>query len=181
MITYRRYLRFLPNGLVYSMLSSDNTASSQEVVSLLRPDGPHIKGLRIGRWRVEEQPTENGQGTEPIVMLTGLMDAGVLGHGNTTTADAKYTFTMRLGLRTKPLGRYIYFQLKLSVFTNELILTKYFVYHSFLDSSSRWNKLDILRYESVRIGSGEAIPLPLKSEKPFWFSKVLSYGSGLEI
>lgn len=89
------------------MLSSDNAASSREVISLLRTDGPHMKGLRIGRWRVEEQKRDDGgEGTEAIVVLTGLMDAAFLGHGNAPNANAKYTFTMRLGLRTKPLGRY---------------------------------------------------------------------------
>jgi hypothetical protein len=93
------------------MLSSDNAASSREVIALLRTDGPRVKGLRIGRWRVEEQKVDNGagEGTEAVVVLTGLMDAAFLGHGNAPHADAKYTFAMRLGLRTKPLGRCVLF------------------------------------------------------------------------
>ena len=39
----------------------------------------------------------------------------------------------------------------------------------------RWNRLDLRTYDSVRLGSGEATPLALKNERPFWFSKVRSY------
>ena len=41
----------------------------------------------------------------------------------------------------------------------------------------RWNRLDLRAYDSVRVGSGEAVPLALKNERPFWFSKVKSYAS----
>ncbi|KAI0924683.1 hypothetical protein AcW2_005494 [Taiwanofungus camphoratus] len=39
----------------------------------------------------------------------------------------------------------------------------------------RWNRLDFHAYESVEIESGEATPVALKHERPFWFSKVRSY------
>ena len=39
----------------------------------------------------------------------------------------------------------------------------------------RWNKLDLVSYESVNIEDGEVVPLPLKHERPFWFSKVKSW------
>ncbi|EMD38956.1 hypothetical protein CERSUDRAFT_104245 [Gelatoporia subvermispora B] len=39
----------------------------------------------------------------------------------------------------------------------------------------RWNRLDLHTYDSVDIESGEATPLPLKHQRPFWFSKVRSY------
>ncbi|KAF8141518.1 hypothetical protein EV363DRAFT_1391970 [Boletus edulis] len=39
----------------------------------------------------------------------------------------------------------------------------------------RWNKLDLVSYESVNIEDGEVMPLPLKHERPFWFSKVRSW------
>ncbi|EGN96810.1 hypothetical protein SERLA73DRAFT_154240 [Serpula lacrymans var. lacrymans S7.3] len=41
----------------------------------------------------------------------------------------------------------------------------------------RWNKLEFLGYDSVETESGEVIPLPLKHERPFWFSKVKSYAA----
>ncbi|KAI6041304.1 hypothetical protein EDC04DRAFT_2867306 [Pisolithus marmoratus] len=39
----------------------------------------------------------------------------------------------------------------------------------------RWNKLEILSYESVNVEEGEVVPCVLKHERPFWFSKVKSY------
>ncbi|KAI0033924.1 hypothetical protein K488DRAFT_77582 [Vararia minispora EC-137] len=39
----------------------------------------------------------------------------------------------------------------------------------------RWNRLDFREYESVNVEDGEVLPLPLKKERPFWFSKVRSY------
>ncbi|KAI5120371.1 hypothetical protein M0805_006893 [Coniferiporia weirii] len=39
----------------------------------------------------------------------------------------------------------------------------------------RWNKLDFARYDSIDSKSGEATPVALRHERPFWFSKVQSY------
>ena len=39
----------------------------------------------------------------------------------------------------------------------------------------RWNRLDFQEYESVAVTTGEAVALPLKKERAFWFSKVRSY------
>ncbi|EKM50500.1 uncharacterized protein PHACADRAFT_104974 [Phanerochaete carnosa HHB-10118-sp] len=39
----------------------------------------------------------------------------------------------------------------------------------------RWNRLDFRAYDSVSLASGEATPLALKNDRPFWFSKVRSY------
>ncbi|KAH9940850.1 uncharacterized protein BXZ73DRAFT_98683 [Epithele typhae] len=39
----------------------------------------------------------------------------------------------------------------------------------------RWNRLDLRTYDSVSVGSGDASPLALKNERPYWFSKVRSY------
>lgn len=39
----------------------------------------------------------------------------------------------------------------------------------------RWNRLDFRAYDSVSLESGEATPLALKNDRPFWFSKVRSY------
>lgn len=40
----------------------------------------------------------------------------------------------------------------------------------------RWNKLDFKGYDSVDLQNGDIIPLSLKHERAFWFSKVRSYG-----
>jgi F-box protein 9 len=39
----------------------------------------------------------------------------------------------------------------------------------------RWNRLDIESYDSVNLETGDTIPVALKHERPFWFSKVRSY------
>lgn len=41
----------------------------------------------------------------------------------------------------------------------------------------RWNRLDFRSYDSVSLSSGEATPLALKNDRPFWFSKVRSYAT----
>lgn len=35
----------------------------------------------------------------------------------------------------------------------------------------RWNKLDILNYQSINLATGESLGLSLKHQKPFYFSK----------
>ncbi|THH14977.1 hypothetical protein EW146_g5418 [Bondarzewia mesenterica] len=42
----------------------------------------------------------------------------------------------------------------------------------------RWNKLEFVGYDSVD-ADGEATPLALKNERPFWFSKVRSYSAAV--
>jgi hypothetical protein len=45
----------------------------------------------------------------------------------------------------------------------------------------RWNRLDFVRYESVDLfHAGERCDMPLRNERPFWFSKVRSYVAELE-
>ncbi|KAF7794270.1 hypothetical protein EIP86_005403 [Pleurotus ostreatoroseus] len=41
----------------------------------------------------------------------------------------------------------------------------------------RWNRLALTAYETVAIADGEVTALPLKNERPFWFSKVRSYAA----
>ncbi|TFK53425.1 hypothetical protein OE88DRAFT_1655559, partial [Heliocybe sulcata] len=41
----------------------------------------------------------------------------------------------------------------------------------------RWNKLDMAAYETVNLETGETELLPLKHDRPFWFSKVKSYAT----
>lgn len=40
----------------------------------------------------------------------------------------------------------------------------------------RWNKLHLQSYDSVNLETGDISPVVLKHERPFWFSKVRSYG-----
>ncbi|KAH9479358.1 F-box protein pof7 [Psilocybe cubensis] len=159
LITYHRYLRFYPNGLVLSLLANEEH-SPQSIIPLLKPT-LRMNGLFSGQW------TLNGT----IVQLTNLLDAsgrfstslpssdGVLSggvsrvsghsHGNANSTsdrsdqEPRYTFSMTLNLRSRPLGR--------------------------------WNRMDIESYDSVNIETGDVYPIMLKHERPFWFSKVRSY------
>ncbi|CDO69621.1 hypothetical protein BN946_scf184851.g9 [Trametes cinnabarina] len=123
LITYYRYLRFLPDGQVLSLLANEEL-SPQQIIPLLKPS-LRMKGFLVGTWYLD--------GTE--VHIEDLLDPA--------TPDTRYSFQMILELRSRPLGR--------------------------------WNRLDFREYDSVHLGSGEATPLALKNERPFWFSKVRSY------
>ncbi|KAG6919524.1 hypothetical protein DXG01_005114 [Tephrocybe rancida] len=41
----------------------------------------------------------------------------------------------------------------------------------------RWNKMNIIAYHSVHLETGDIHPVALKHERPFWFSKVRSFGA----
>jgi len=135
LITYHRYLRFLPNGEVLSLLANDEH-QPQQVIPVLKP-GLRMKGFHIGEWHLE--------GT--TVYIANLREMSDKSTGVYASHDGgsprRYVFQMTLGLRSRPLGR--------------------------------WNKLDFEGYDSVDVESGEVIPLPLKHDRPFWFSKVRSY------
>lgn len=45
-----------------------------------------------------------------------------------------------------------------------------------LQQRGRWNKLELLDYESVNLQTAEACAIPQKHDKPFQFSPVRSYG-----
>ena len=73
--------------------------------------------MHVGQWTLElpwgdadGEKQSGGQGEDdgPVVVVDGLLDVG-LGASTTTSATAmtpKYSFRMRLGLRSKPTGRY---------------------------------------------------------------------------
>ncbi|QRV88722.1 F-box-like protein [Ceratobasidium sp. AG-Ba] len=87
LVTYHRYLRFLPDGRVLSLL--DQNLEPQEAVNRLEP-GLRIKGFFIGTW------TLNTETDHPHVTLNNLSDpTGKFGH----------SFKMDLTLGSRPLGR----------------------------------------------------------------------------
>lgn len=47
-----------------------------------------------------------------------------------------------------------------------------------LDKTGRgkWNRMEMLEYESINLRTGEVCPLPMNHNKPFHFSTVRSYG-----
>ncbi|KAJ3921795.1 hypothetical protein F5877DRAFT_35182 [Lentinula edodes] len=86
------------------------------------------------------------------VVLSNLIDASsrslTHGHGHGHAADPSI-----------PTIRYI-FTMHLTLLSRPL---------------GRWNKMDIVSYDTVKLETGEASPVALKHERPFWFSKVRSY------
>ena len=104
-----------------SFLSSDATASPADIIPHLRLDDQKLKGMHMGRWRVEdslsrdkdggksiaEQDRETCLTTEgPMVIVDGLLDVGSgLGVAGAQGVTPKYSFGMKLGLRSRPIGR----------------------------------------------------------------------------
>ncbi|KAF8216582.1 hypothetical protein K438DRAFT_1703586 [Mycena galopus ATCC 62051] len=100
LITYHRYLRFFPDGKVLSLLANEETAPAQ-VVHTLKPS-LRKKGLFIGTWKL----------TGSVVTISHLIDASgrypippVTTPGN-DEPFARYSFSMILSLRSRPLGRW---------------------------------------------------------------------------
>ncbi|KAF4611137.1 hypothetical protein D9613_006982 [Agrocybe pediades] len=150
LITYHRYLRFFPNGQVLSLLANEEH-TPQQVIPMLKPS-LRMNGLHIGQWKLEGS----------TVHLTNLIDASgrYILPTSVDTEDPSH-----LGSPTPNNGehpRYV-FLMTLELKSRPL---------------GRWNKMDILAYESLNLGSGEVDPFMLKNERPFWFSKVRSYGTG---
>lgn len=112
------------------------------------------QGFFIGSWTLE--------GT--TVIVRDLIDP--------SGQFAKYGFEMMLSLKSKPLGRYV-----ASLFTTLIAMLFMLLYVRFF----RWNKLELDEYSTVRLDNGEGEPLPLKHQKPFWFSKVRSYAPSLAV
>ncbi|KAF8507979.1 hypothetical protein BU17DRAFT_57049 [Hysterangium stoloniferum] len=128
LITYRRFLRFLPNGKVLSYRANEDKEIG-DVVHALHP-GLIRKDLYVGDWQL----------TGTRVLVTNLVDVMPFGQAG----NDRYFFQMNLNLKSRP-------------------------------SPGRWNKLDILEYDSVDVETGDICPFPLRHERPYWFSKVKSY------
>ncbi|KAL0065803.1 hypothetical protein AAF712_007106 [Marasmius tenuissimus] len=171
-ITYHRYLRFYPNGQVLSLLTNEEQPPA-EVIPRLKPTGAPRSGLFIGTWHLS--------GT--TIVLSNLIDSASLSDPTLAPVDLSSPSSVLAAinhahLRTTqhqtnnaisgpshnrsvpehPL-RYV-FTMTLSLRSRPL---------------GRWNKLDISSYDSVNLETGDAYPVALKHERPFWFSKVRSY------
>ncbi|KAJ7170499.1 hypothetical protein C8R43DRAFT_981948 [Mycena crocata] len=100
LITYHRYLRFFPDGKVLSLLANEETSPAQ-VIHTLKPS-LRKKGLFIGTWKLSETQ----------VTISNLIDASgrfpippVTTPGN-HQPFARYSFSMILSLRSRPVGRW---------------------------------------------------------------------------
>lgn len=86
LITYHRYLRFMPDGTVLSLLANNEISPSQ-VVHTLKPS-LKTKGFYIGTWRLEDS----------TVIIEDLLDSERI--------FVRYGFEMTLDLKSKPHGRW---------------------------------------------------------------------------
>jgi len=156
LVTYHRYLRFFPNGQVLSLLANEELEPRQ-VIPLLKPT-LRMKGLFIGDWHLD--------GT--TVHITNLADASAkttlplpttYSSSSNSQPTSTTTSNVHSSTTTSYSTRYV-FQMTLTLRSRPL---------------GRWNKLDFNGYDSVDVENGETIPLSLKHERAFWFSKVKSY------
>ncbi|KAJ7504312.1 hypothetical protein B0H11DRAFT_511098 [Mycena galericulata] len=100
LITYHRYLRFFPDGKVLSLLANEDTPPAQ-LVHTLKPS-LRRKGLFIGTWKLSGD----------VITISNLIDAsGRFPIPPTSTPGnrepfARYSFSMIMSLRSRPLGRW---------------------------------------------------------------------------
>ncbi|KAK7025237.1 hypothetical protein R3P38DRAFT_2953464 [Favolaschia claudopus] len=100
LITYHRFLRFFPDGKVLSLLANEETPPAQ-VVHTLKPS-LRKKGLFIGTWKLSGS----------VVYVSNLVDASgrfaIPPIATTVPGERslRYTFSMTLSLRSRPLGRW---------------------------------------------------------------------------
>ncbi|PPQ64215.1 hypothetical protein CVT24_008591 [Panaeolus cyanescens] len=155
LITYHRYLRFYPNGQVLSLLVNEEHGP-QQVIPMLKPT-LRMKGFYIGTWKLE--------GT--TVHLTDLIDASgryFIPHATDTGPKAASIGTsVNTHANNMPAPEYAKYAFGMMLTLKSRPL-------------GRWNKMEILGYESVKMDTGDSHPISLKHERPFWFSKVKSYG-----
>ncbi|CAD6578292.1 MAG: hypothetical protein CYPHOPRED_000502 [Cyphobasidiales sp. Tagirdzhanova-0007] len=151
-VTYYRYLCFLPNGHVVSLLSHDVPA---QIVPNLLSSSHSAKsqaGYTVGRWRLRHHDpgtmttTDGGGGAATaggsLVHLSSLEDPRIANPG-----DIKYSFKMSCRLKSTTRGR--------------------------------MNKLEMINLIARNHRTGEEAPIPIEqpnSAMPsFYFSRVLSY------
>ena len=182
LITYHRYLRFIPNGVVLSLLANEDQ-SPQDVVHYLKPGlrmkvphrlqlvftvrtilMHHSQGFSIGTWTLDpstsrihvrslidpSKPPLLPPPPPPPVPLH-LLPPNHPAHHPAPPPPGTLRYSFDMELRLRSRP------------------------------AGRWNKLDFVRYESVDLSqAGERCDVPLKNERPFWFSKVRSYVAEVE-
>ncbi|KAG6890318.1 hypothetical protein C0995_009524 [Termitomyces sp. Mi166 len=126
-------------------LLANEEFTPQQVIPLLKPT-LRMKGFYIGTWSL----------TDTTVQITNLLDAS--GRYPLPTDDSPLPPSAH-HFNSGEANRYT-FVMTLSLVSRPL---------------GRWNKMNILAYNSVRLETGDVNPVALKNERPFWFSKVRSY------
>ncbi|KAI1636524.1 hypothetical protein F4809DRAFT_383430 [Biscogniauxia mediterranea] len=168
-VTYYRYLRFFRDGTVISLLSTEEPAHvvhhlTKENIALHRPDGPtnvphhqHLPSVVMsaalkGRWRLSsssDHNDDNYNNGDINNSVNSLADAeGDLYIETEGAAGPKYTYRMELSFRSS--GR----------------------------AAGRNNKLVWKGFWSYNRLTDDWAEFTLKNDKPFFFSRVKSYGVG---
>ncbi|WWD17034.1 hypothetical protein CI109_101471 [Kwoniella shandongensis] len=145
------YHRFLRFYPDGSVISFLTTEHPSEIVPSLRPT-LRGKGLHFGRWRLLRSDAPLSPDDPPYVPT----------RQNEKRPPARIIITDLLepGLE----GPKYEFEMELALRET---------------SRGRWNKLDMIDYRSINLTTGESLALPLKHQKPFYFSKVRSYNPPL--
>ncbi|KAI0599955.1 hypothetical protein F4775DRAFT_101370 [Biscogniauxia sp. FL1348] len=168
-VTYYRYLRFFRDGTVISLLSTEEPAHivhhlTKENIALHRPDGPtnvphhqHLPSVVVsaalkGRWRLSsllDRNDDHCNNGDSSINVNSLADAeGDVFIETEGAAGPKYTYLMELSFRSS--GR----------------------------AAGRNNKLAWKGFWSYNRLTDDWAEFTLKNDKPFFFSRVRSYGVG---
>ncbi|KAK2463536.1 hypothetical protein APHAL10511_004287 [Amanita phalloides] len=163
LITYNRFLRFFSNGLVLSLLANGEM-SPQQVIPLLKPT-LRMKGLHIGTWQLLGSAVQlnlvDANGVLPASLppsfapLLSLLDS----LESEVQHSRKHVSHNHAHVAAEQRTQYM-FSMILELRSRPL---------------GRWNRLDIASYDSVNLETGDTLPVALKNERPFWFSRVRSY------
>ncbi|WVQ77810.1 hypothetical protein IAR50_007500 [Cryptococcus sp. DSM 104548] len=130
-----------------SVISYLTTDHPSDVVPVLKPS-LRRKGLHFGRWRLLRSDAPLDPESDPIWVPS-------------KPNEKKPARIIVSGLLEPGVKEAKY------EFEMELALRE--------TTRGRWNKLDLLEYRSVNLGTDEALRLGLRNQKPFYFSKVRSY------
>jgi F-box protein 9 len=141
--------RFFPDGSVLSLLANEEL-DPQHVIHHFK-NSLRIKGLFIGTWAL--------RGTTLSIDALAPLHGPPPSSSSSTSALTPTSPTALTAAQAENL-KYV-FRMTLSLRSRPL---------------GTWNKLEWATYESVRVQDGECTPFSLKHEKPFWFSKVRSFG-----
>lgn len=158
LITYHRFLRFYPDGTVISLLTTDHPV---DVVHTIKPS-LRAKGLLFGQWCLTEPPSDDQLAA---TAATAAQDDKAAGQSEDHSAASERPskkqarairhVELRSLLEPGVTPKYE-FEMDLSLRTT---------------TRGRWNKLEMLTYQSINLANGEALGLSLKHQRPFYFSK----------
>jgi F-box protein 9 len=190
LITYHRYLRFMPNGVVLSLLANEDQ-SPHDVVRNLKPGLKmkvrllscvtsarhrytmvlinYIQGFSTGTWTLDPSTStvhvrsliDPSKPPLPPLPPAPPVPLHVLLPNHPAHHPAHHPAP------PPPPGTLRYsFDMELKLRSRPM---------------GRWNRLDFVRYESVDLfQAGERCDVPLKNERSFWFSKVRRYSDDIE-